>query len=175
MIGLTITVKSQNKLDTVYLKDLEAWDFYTSYKTLIVYGYKDNYNVLKNNDPKYKDAINLIDKVLKNNTNSESIRKPLLNIGIKPEFLSRYKLVFNQLMAGLFPPNNLEEDYKYRIPDKVMYVIDRNTNTFKYIKCTDFEEFPVQPNIDLQIIDKDVLALVSLNMDKFRKNGYKGK
>ena len=76
VIGMTITAKSQAMLDTVYVKDREAWDFYTSYKCMIIYGYKDNYNILKTHDPRYKVAINMIDDILKNNTNSDSIVKP---------------------------------------------------------------------------------------------------
>ena len=179
VIGMTITAKSQAMLDTVYVKDREAWDFYTSYKCMIIYGYKDNYNILKTHDPRYKDAINMIDDILKNNTNSESIVKPLLKIGVKAEFIPRYKLVFNQIMSGLFPSFSSETDYDSRIPDNVIYVIDRKTNIIKYIKCTDFilkfQGVPVEYNIDIQIIDKDVLNVVTLDMNRFRNNGYKGR
>lgn len=176
----SLVIAQSNKLqDTVYLKDREAWDFYTSYKCMIIYGYKENYNILKSHDSKYKEAINLIDDILKTNTNSESIRKPLLRIGVKEEFIPRYKLIFNQLMSGLFPSFTSETDYDSRIPDNVMYVIDRKTNLIKYIKCTDFIlKFPNQPtdhNIDFQIVADDVLQLVQLNMKRFRKNGYKGR
>lgn len=178
-LTLTTPFQGNAQLDTVYVKDREAWDFYTSYKCMIIYGYKENYNIVKSNDPKYMDAINLIDDILKNNTNSESIRKPLLKIGVKPEFIPRYKLMFNQIMSGLFPSFTSESDYDSRIPDNVMYVIDRKTNLIKYIKCTDFIlKFPNQPidhNIDLQILGADVLQLVQLNMKRFRKNGYKGR
>ncbi len=179
LLILSVTSQGNAQLDTVYVKDREAWDFYTSYKCMIIYGYKENYNILKTHDPRYKDAINLIDDILKNNTNSESIRKPLLKIGVKPEFIPRYKLIFNQLMSGLFPSFTIETDYDSRIPDNVMYVIDRKTNIIKYIKCTDFIlKYPNQStdhNIDLQIVADDVLQLVQLNMQRFRKNGYKGR
>lgn len=179
LLILSITSQGNAQLDTVYVKDREAWDFYTSYKCMIIYGYKENYNILKTHDPRYKDAINLIDDILKTNTNSESIRKPLLKIGVKLEFIPRYKLIFNQLMSGLFPSFTIETDYDSRIPDNVMYVIDRKTNNIKYIKCTDFIlKYPNQPtdhNIDLQIVADDVLQLVQLNMQRFRKNGYKGR
>ena len=82
-------------------------------------------------------------------------------------------------MSGLFPSFSSETDYDSRIPDNVIYVIDRKTNIIKYIKCTDFilkfQGVPVEYNIDIQIIDKDVLNVVTLDMNRFRKNGYKGR
>lgn len=168
-----------SNLDTVYLKDKEAWDFYTSYKCIIIDNYWINRDFLIQNDPFYKNAIRTIKQVMENNTNSESIRKPLLSLGVKAEFIPGYKLIFNQIMSGGFLNYKDRTNYHKSIPDNIMYVIDRKTKLIKYIKCTDFIlKFPGQPTehaIDIQILEKDVLDIAKLSLHRFRSNGYKGR
>lgn len=168
-----------SKLDTVYLKDREAWDFYTSYKCVIIDNYWINRDFLIQNDPYFRNAIRVIMQILDDSTNSESIKKPLMSLGVKAEFIPRYKLIFNQIMSGGFLNYKDGKNYHKSIPDNIMYVFDKSTMLIKYIKCTDFIlKFPDQPTehaIDIQILEKDVLDIAKLSLHRFRVNGYKGR
>jgi hypothetical protein len=177
---ISIEVKSKNSnLDTVYLQDKKAWHFYADYHMLINESRRNNLTILTENDPKHKEAFQLIDKIINSNTDAQSIVKPLLNIGVKSELMARYKLHFYQQMTGAYYSPYGDNNVRSRVPDNIMYVVDRKTNMLKFMKCWNFDlQFDDEPEDiaqNRQTIGEDVFSIAQINMKQFERYGYKRK
>lgn len=176
----TIIAKSNNSnLDTVYLQNKNAWDFYAHYHILINESRRNNVTILIENDPKYKEAFRLIDKIIKKNADAQSIVKPLLKIGIKSDFITRYKLHFYQQMTGAYYLPEEFNDVGSRVPDNIMYVVDKKTKMLKFMKCWNFQmqfdDVPEDIAENRQTIGEDVLNITQINMKQFERYGYRWK
>lgn len=177
LISTTFVAKSNNSnLDTVYLQDNKAWDFYAHYHMLINESRRNNITILVGNDPKYKEAFHLIDKIIRNNTDAQSIVKPLLKIGAKGELITRYKLHFYQQMTGAYYSPEVNSNVRSRFPDNIMYVVDRKTKMLKFMKCWNFQmqydDVPEDIAKNRQTIGEDVLKTAQINMKQFERYGY---
>ena len=178
LISTTFVAKSNDSnLDTVYLEDKKAWDFYVDMKFLINDRRRYNMDVLMDNDPKHRDAFYVIDKVVYDNVNPESIIKPLIAIGARSDYLARYKVFFLQQMTGsYYPPESKNRSVEHNIPDNLMYVIDKKTKMLKFMKCWNFElQYDHRPeNIagNRQTIEKDVFDVLQINMSEFKRLRY---
>jgi hypothetical protein len=166
------------QLDTVYLEDKKAWDFYIDMNFLINDRRRYNMDVLMDNDPKHRDAFYVIDNVVYDNVNPESIIKPLIAIGVRGDYLARYKVFFLQQMTGAYyPPGSKNRSVEHNIPDNLMYVIDKKTKMLKFMKCWNFEiQYDHRPeNIagNRQTIEKDVFDVLQIHMNEFAKLRYK--
>ena len=102
LLSSTITLNAgDSNLDTVYLEGKKAWYFYGDYQSVINNSRKSNLSVLMDNDPKARDAFYIIDGLVDDNVNPECVIKPLLKIGVNPNYMARYKLHFLQQMKGI--------------------------------------------------------------------------
>lgn len=177
---ISVEVKSKNSnLDTVYLQDKRAWEFYADYHMLINESRRNNITILVGNDPKYKEAFHLIDKIIKSNTDAQSIVKPLLKIGVKIELMARYKLHFYQQMTGAYYSPYGNNSVHSRVPDNIMYVEDRKTKMLKFMKCWNFQlqfdDVPEDITNNRQTIGEDIFNIVQINMKQFERYGYRRK
>ena len=178
LISTTFVAKSNNSnLDTVYLQNKKAWNFYSNYLILINESRRNNITVLVRNDPKHKEAFQLIDKIIINNTDAQSIIKPLLKIGVKSELITRYKLHFYQQMTRAYYSPEKFDSVGSRVPDNIMYVVDRKIKMLKFMKCWNFDlQFDDEPEDiakNRQIIGEDVLNITQINMKQFERYGYR--
>ena len=69
------------QLDTVYVEDKKAWDFFTHFEVIINERRRQNMEVLMENDPKHRNAFYVIDQMINDNVNPESIVKRILGLG----------------------------------------------------------------------------------------------
>jgi len=177
LISTTFVAKSNNSdLDTVYLQDKKAWDFYTHFEVIINERRRHNMDVLMDNDPKHRDAFYVIDNLIDNNVNPESIVKKILNLGVRRDFLPRYKVFFLQQMTGAYYPPGAKKAVGFQAPDNLMYVMDRKTRILKFMKCWNFdaqyENIPEDIQTNRQTVGKDVFDILQMNMSEFRRFGY---
>ena len=76
--------KSNNSdLDTVYLEGRKSQHFYIDFQTIINGRRRHTLDVLMDNDPKHRDAFYVIDQMIDNNVNPESIVKRILQVGVR--------------------------------------------------------------------------------------------
>ena len=178
LISTQFVAKSNNSnLDTVYLKDRQAWFFYGDYQYSINKSRRHNLQVLTDNDPKYRDAFYIIDKLVDNNVNPECVRKPLMDIGVNPSLIPRYKLHFLQQLTGKYYPPGVKNAIDSRAPDNLMFVVNKITKMLVYTRCTNFQDSDNQA-MNLQIVDKEVLSIAQIHMDDIKRFGgyvYKSK
>ena len=168
------------QLDTVYLEDKKAWDFYVDMKFLINDRRRYNMEVLMENDPKHSDAFYVIDELIGNHVDPESIIKPISSLGIRADYLPRYKVFFLQQLSGVYyPPESKNRSVEHNIPDNLMYVIDNKTKMLRFMKCWNFElQYDHRPeNIagNRQTIGNDVFDVLQIHMNEFAKLRYKAK
>jgi len=179
LVYSSVEAKSNNSLDTVYLQDNIAWDFYAHYHMLINESRRNNVNTLVENDPKHKEAFHLIDKIIKSNTDAQSIVKPLLKIGVKSELMARYKLHFYQQMTRAYYSPEEYDSVGSRVPDNIMYIVDRRTKMLKFMKCWNFQmqfdDVPEDIANNRQTIGEDIFNIVQINMKQFERYGYRRK
>ena len=170
VFALSSTNAMQSQLDTVYLKDKQAWYFYGDYQSVINNSRRNNLNVLLDNDPKARDAFYTIDKLIDKNVNPECVRKPLLQLGVNPDFIPRYKLHFLQQMTGRHYPPGVKMGLDSQIPDNVMFVVNKITKMLVYMKSTTFE-YSDNKERNVQVIDSDVLKVAQIHMDDIKRFG----
>jgi len=165
-------VKSKNNnLDTVYVQDKAAWKFYAHFTMIINYTRKYNLSVLFDNDPKAKDALYIIDKLIDDNVNPECVTKPLLQLGVHPSLIPRYKLHFLQQLTGDYYPPGVKMGIDSQVPDHIMFIVDAKTKMLVYMKSTAFE-YSDNHEMNIQIIGSDVLQIANISMNGFRLFGY---
>jgi hypothetical protein len=97
-----------------------------------------NLSILYDNDSKVRDAMYVIDTLVYDNVDPSCIVKPLLAIGVKQEYISRYKIHFLQQLSGKYYPPGIKMGLDSQIPDNVMFVVDRKTRIVQYMKSTNF-------------------------------------
>ena len=174
LIALCITQvvakPSNSNLDTVYLKDKQAWYFYGDYQFVINNSRKNNLNVLLDNDPKARQAFYIIDGLVDNNVNPECVTKPLSKIGVNQSFIPRYKLHFLQQMTGKHYPPGIKMGLDSQIPDNVMFVVNKITKMLVYMKSTTFE-YSDNKERNVQVIDSEVLKVAQIHMDDIKRFG----
>jgi len=167
------------QLDTVYLQDKKAWDFYTHFEVIINERRRHNMDVLMDNDPKHRDAFYVIDQLIDDNVNPESIIKRILGLGIRRDFLARYKVFFLQQMTGAYYPPGAKKAVGFRTPDNLMYVMDKKTGMLKFMKCWNFElqydDTPEDIVMNRQTVGKDVFDILQMNIKEFARYGYRRK
>jgi hypothetical protein len=131
------------------------------------------------NDPKHRDAFYVIDHMIDNNVNPESIVKRILQLGVRRDFLPRYKVFFLQQMTGAYYPPGAKKAIGFRTPDNLMYVVDRRTMILKFMKCwnfeVQFEDMPEDIAMNRQTVGKDVFDILQMNIKEFARYGYKMK
>lgn len=166
-------------LDTVYLQDKKAWDFFTHFEVIVNERRRHNMDVLMDNDPKHRDAFYVIDQMIDNNVNPESIVKKILNLGVRRDFLPRYKVFFLQQMTGAYYPPGAKKAVGFQAPDNLMYVMDRKTRILKFMKCWNFdaqyENITEDIHTNRQTVGKDVFDILQMNLTEFERFGYKKK
>ena len=166
-------------LDTVYLEGKQAWDFYTHFEVIINERRRHILDVLMDNDPKHRDAFYVIDHMIDNNVNPESIVKSILALGVRRDFLPRYKVFFLQQMTGAYYPPGAKKAVGFRTPDNLMYVVDRRTKILKFMQSwnfeVQFEDMPEDIAMNRQTVGKDVFDILQMNMSEFRRFGYRRK
>ena len=171
-----VAISSNSNLDTVYLQDKKAWDFYTHFEVIINERRRHILDVLMDNDPKHRDAFYVIDQMIDNNVNPESIVKKILNLGVRRDFLPRYKVFFLQQMTGAYYPPGAKKAVGFRTPDNLMYVVDRRTKILKFMQSwnfeVQFEDMPEDIAMNRQTVGKDVFDVIQMNMSEFRRFGY---
>jgi|LauGreDrversion4_2_1035121.scaffolds.fasta_scaffold63387_3 hypothetical protein len=170
VFALSSTNAQQSHLDTVYLKNKQAWYFYGDYQFVINNSRKNNLNVLLDNDPKVRQAFYIIDGLIDDNVNPECVTKPLLMIGVNPNFIPRYKLHFLQQMTGRHCPPGVKMGLDSQIPDNVMFVVNKITKMLVYMKSTTFE-YSDNKERNVQVIDSDVLKVAQIHMDDIKRFG----
>ena len=97
-----------------------------------------NLSILYDNDSKVRDAMYVIDTLVYDNVDPSCIVKPLLAIGVKQEYISRYKIHFLQQLSGKYYPPGIKMGLDSQIPDNVMFVVDRKTRIVQCMKSTNF-------------------------------------
>lgn len=177
LISTTFVAKSNNSnLDTVYLEGRKSQHFYIDFQTIINGRRRHTLDVLMDNDPKHRDAFYVIDQMIDDNVNPESISKRILELGVRRDFLPRYKVFFLQQMTGAFYPPGAKKAVGFRTPDNLMYVINKKTKMMKYMKCWNFElQFDDTPEdivMNRQTVGKDVFDVLQMNMSEFQRFGY---
>jgi hypothetical protein len=171
LLSSTNTLNAANSnLDTVYLEGKKAWYFYGDYQFVINNSRKNNLNVLLDKDPKARQAFYIIDGLVDDNVNPECVTKPLLNIGVNPSFIPRYKLHFLQQMTGKHYPPGIKMGLDSQIPDNVMFVVNKITKMLVYMKSTTFE-YSDNRERNVQVIDSDVLKVAQIHMDDIKRFG----
>jgi hypothetical protein len=168
--ALSSTNAKQSHLDTVYLKNKQAWYFYGDYQFVINNSRKNNLNVLLDNDTKARQAFYIIDGLVDDNVNPECVTKPLLKIGVNPSFVPRYKLHFLQQMTGKHYPPGVKMGLDSQIPDNVMFVVNKITKMLVYMKSTAFE-YSDNKERNVQVIDSEILKVAQIHMDDIQKYG----
>lgn len=167
------------QLDTVFLEGKKAWDFYTHFEVIINERRRQNMDILMDNDPNYRNAFYVIDQMIDDNVNPESIVSRILGLGVRKDFLSRYKIFFLQQMTGAYYPPGAKKAVGFRAPDNLMYVMDKKTGIIKYMKCWNFdaqyEDIPEDIAGNRQTIGKDVFDILQINLSEFERFGYKKK
>jgi len=167
------------QLDTVYLEGKKAWDFFTHFEVIINERRRHNMDVLMDNDPKHRDAFYVIDQMIDDNVNPESIIKRILGLGIRRDFLARYKVFFLQQMTGAYYPPGAKKAVGFRAPDNLMYVMDKKTGMMKYMKCWNFDlqydNIPEDIPMNRQTVGKDVFDILQMNIKEFARYGYRRK
>lgn len=177
LISTNFVAKSNNSdLDTVYLQDKKAWDFYIHFEVILNERRRHTLDVLMDNDPKHRDAFYVIDQMIDNNVNPESIVKRILQLGVRRDFLPRYKVFFLQQMTGAYYPPGAKKAVGFRTPDNLMYVVDRRTKILKFMQSWNFElqfeDMPEDIAMNRQTVGKDVFDILQMNMSEFRRFGY---
>jgi hypothetical protein len=174
-----VAISSNSNLDTVYLQDKKAWDFYTHFEVIINERRRHILDVLMDNDPKHRDAFYVIDHMIDNNVNPESIVKSILSLGVRRDFLPRYKVFFLQQMTGAYYPPGAKKAVGFRAPDNLMYVVDKKTRILKFMKSWNFDaqydNIPEDINTNRQTVGKDVFDILQMNLSEFARFGYKQK
>ncbi|MFN4988534.1 MAG: hypothetical protein ACK5F4_00645 [Ignavibacteria bacterium] len=172
LLSSTITLNAgDSNLDTVYLEGKKAWYFYGDYQFVINNSRKNNLNVLLDNDPKAGQAFYIIDGLVDDNVNPECVTKPLLMIGVNPNFIPRYKLHFLQQMTGRhYPPGGVKMGLDSQIPDNVMFVVNKITKMLVYMKSTTFE-YSDNRERNVQVIDSEILKVAQIHMDDIKRFG----
>lgn len=177
LISTNFVAKSNNSdLDTVYLEGRKSRHFYIDFQTIINGRRRHTLDVLMDNDPKHRDAFYVIDQMIDNNVNPESIVKKILNLGVRRDFLPRYKVFFLQQMTGAYYPPGAKKAVGFRTPDNLMYVVDRRTKILKFMQSwnfeVQFEDMPEDIAMNRQTVGKDVFDILQMNMSEFRRFGY---
>jgi hypothetical protein len=98
------------------------------------------------------------------------VRKPLMDIGVNPSFIPRYKLHFLQQLTGKYYPPGVKMAIDSRAPDNLMFVVNKITKMLVYTRCTNFQDSDNQA-MNLQIVDKDVLSIAQIHMDDIKRFG----
>jgi hypothetical protein len=102
--------------------------------------------------------------------NPECVRKPLLIIGVNPNFIPRYKLHFLQQLTGKYYPPGFKNAIDSRAPDNLMFVVNKITKMLVYTRCTNFQDSDNHA-MNLQIVVKDVLSIAQIHMDDIKRYG----
>jgi hypothetical protein len=159
--------------DTIYLEGKKAWYFYGDVISVFCNLRRQNLTYLYDNDPKARDAMFLIDNLIDDNIDPNSICTPLQVMGVKKEYVTMYKIHFLQQLSGKYYPPGIKMGLDSQIPDNVMFVVDRKTRMLQYMKSTNFE-YSDNQQMNLQIIGKDIFDIVKIHMnDIARYGGYK--
>ena len=169
--SFTFAQANTANLDTVYLKDQKAWYFYGDFQYVINNSRKNNLNLLLENDPKARQAFYIIDELVDDNVNPDCVIKPLLKIGVNRSFISRYKLHFLQQLTGKYYPPGVKNAIDSRVPDNLMFVVNKITKMLVYMKSTVFYYNTDDIASNMQVIDKDVLGIAQIHMDDIKKFG----
>jgi hypothetical protein len=179
LVYSSVEAKSNNSLDTVYLEGRKSQHFYIDFQTIINGRRRHTLDILMDNDPKHRDAFYVIDHMIDNNVNPESIVKRILQLGVRRDFLPRYKVFFLQQMTGAYYPPGAKKAIGFRTPDNLMYVVDRRTMILKFMKCwnfeVQFEDMPEDIAMNRQTVGKDVFDILQMNIKEFARYGYKMK
>ena len=184
IIAILITTPSivhsfNTQLDTVYLEGRKSQHFYIDFQTIINGRRRHTLDVLMDNDPKHRDAFYVIDQMIDDNVNPESISKRILELGVRRDFLPRYKVFFLQQMTGAFYPPGAKKVVGFRTPDNLMYVMDKKTKMLKFMKCWNFDaqydDIPEDIAMNRQTVGKDVFEILQMNLSEFARFGYKKK
>ena len=179
LVYSSVEAKSNNSLDTVYLEGRKSQHFYIDFQTIINGRRRHTLDILMDNDPKHRDAFYVIDQMIDNNVNPESIVKRILQVGVRRDFLPRYKVFFLQQMTGAYYPPGAKKAVGFRAPDNLMFVVDRRKNILKFMKCWNFElqydDTPEDIAMNRQTIGKDVFDILQMNLTEFERFGYKKK